>query len=136
MPIYGFDTTEFNEMIEQLEKMGADVNSITETVLDAGSESTKQAFIKNMPPNSKKDKEHARDNVEVSKTKTARKSKNKYRVIGALNRKFEYLYYVENGTSKAPAHPFIEKAYREAKDTTTELMVDAFNKEFDKYMGG
>lgn len=130
----GFDISEFSKMIEQLESMGADTNKIAERVLDAGSEPAKQAFIKNVPFDFEKEKEHARDNVTVSKTKTAKKTKNKYRLVGALSQKFKYLYYVENGTSRAPAHPFIEKAYRDAREAATEPMKNAFNEEFKKYM--
>lgn len=130
----GFDISEFSNMINQLEKAGANTNKITENVLDAGSEPARQAFLKNMPPNSKKEKDHARDNVIVSKTKTARKTKNRYRLIGALNRKFEYLYYVENGTTRAPSKPFIEKAYREAQSAAIEPMKQAFKEEFEKHM--
>ena len=132
----GFDISEFDIMINQLEKMGIDTAQIAENVLDAGSEPARQAFIRNMRPNSKRDKEHARDNVVVSKTRIARKTKNRYRLVGTLNRNFEYLYYVENGTTQAPPHPFIEKAYRAARDATVEPMKEAYNREFDKNMGG
>lgn len=132
----GFDLSEFGEMISQLEQVCEDIDLIAEQVLNAGSEPAKQAFIKNMPPNSKKEKDHARDNVVISKTRIARKSKNRYRLIGALDSKFEYLYYVENGTTKALAKPFIEKANREAQSAASGPMKEAFNREFEKRMGG
>ena len=131
----GFDLSEFTEMLSQLEQLGEDIDIIAEQVLNAGSEPARQAFIKNTPL-SDEEKEHARDNIVVSKTRTARKSKNKYRLIGALDRKFEYLYYVENGTVRAPAKPFIEKAYREAQAAASEPMRQAFIQEFEKRMGG
>ncbi len=129
----GFDISEFNQMIAQFESMGADKNKIAERVLDAGSEPARQSFMKNTP-RSEDEKEHAQDNVVVSKTRTARKTKNRYRLIGALDRRFEYLFYVENGTSSAPAKPFIEKAYREAQAAAIEPMKQAFYEEFEKYM--
>lgn len=129
----GFDLSELEETIRQLERMGANMNAIAEEVLEAGSEPARQAFIKNTPL-SEEEKEHAKDNVIVSKTRTAKKTKNRYRLIGALDRKFEYLYYVENGTVRAPAKPFIEKAYREARAAAAEPMRQAFIKEYEKYM--
>ncbi len=130
----GLDLSEFTELIKQLEQLGADTDQIAENVLDAGVEPARQAFIRNLPPNSKKDKEHARDNVIISKTKRAKKSKNKFRVIGALDRKFEYLFYVENGSVRAPAHPFIEKAYRDALAAASEPMKEALVREIDEHL--
>ena len=133
----GFNFDELSELITQLEKLGADMDQVAERVLDAGSEPARQAFLKNVPyDKSNKDNEHARDNIVVSKTRTARKSKNKYRIVGALNRKFEYLYYVEYGTSKAPPHPFIEKAYRDAQAAAIEPMKQALIQEIDRHLEG
>jgi len=133
----GFNFDELSELITQLEKLGADMDQVAERVLDAGSEPARQAFLKNVPyDKSNKDNEHARDNIVVSKTRTARKSKNKYRLVGALNRKFEYLYYVEYGTSKAPPHPFIEKAYRDAQAAAIEPMKQALIQEIDRHLEG
>ena len=130
----GFDLSEFTELIGQLERLGADEKKVAERVLDAGSEPARLAFIGNMPPKSKKDKEQARDNVTVSKTKTAKKSKNKYRVIGALDQKFVYLYYIENGTIKMPARPFTEKAYQAAQAAASEPMRQALLQEIDNHL--
>ncbi len=131
--MYGFDLTELEETIRQLERVGANMPVIAEIVLDAGSEPARQAFMKNVPE-SDIDKEHAKDNVIVSKTRTAKRTKNRYRLIGALDEKFKYLYYVENGTVRALAKPFIEKAYREAQAAAAEPMKQAFIKEYERYM--
>lgn len=133
----GFNFDELTELITRLEKLGADMDQVAERVLDAGSEPARQAFAKNVPyDKNNKDNEHARDNVVVSKTRIARKSKNKYRLIGALDRKFEYLYYVEYGTSKAPPHPFVEKAYRDAQAAAIEPMKQALIQEIDRHLEG
>lgn len=130
---YGFDLTELSETISQLERIGANLDSIAEVVLEAGSGPAMEAFKKALP-RSTEEKEHAQDNVVVTKTRRARKTKNKFRVIGALDRKFVYLYYIEYGTTKAIAHPFLEKAYRDAQIAASVPMKEAFNKEYEKYM--
>jgi HK97 gp10 family phage protein len=130
----GFDLSQLSETIKQLEQLGADMNAVSERVLDAGSEPARRAFINNMPPNSKKDKPHARNNVIVSKTRTARKSKSRYRVIGALDPEFKYLYYVENGHVRATEHPFVEKAYRAAQAAASDPMEKVLLQEIENHL--
>lgn len=135
----GFNFDELTELITQLEKLGADMDQVAEKVLDAGSEPARKAFQRNVPydkNNKDPNHKHARDNVVVSKTRTARKSKNKYRLIGALDRRYEYLYYVEYGTTQAPPHPFIEKAYRDAQAAAIEPMKQALIQEIDRHLEG
>jgi HK97 gp10 family phage protein len=161
----GFDFSQFTELITQVEKLGADMDQVTEHVLDAGSEPAKLAFQNNVPvdtttPTDKRQHEHARDHVGVSKTKKS-KYGNKYRVIGATggnsaNRismkrtrnyrgnvqkytdtnadPFAYLYIVENGSSTSSAHPFIEKAYREAQVKAGEPMAQALVQEIENHL--
>lgn len=134
----GFDISEFVETIKQLEQLGADANQIAERVLDAGSEPAKQEFQKNIP----KDSGHAQENVVVSKTKTAKSTKSRYRVIGSKTKKVDpktgedvpYLYYVEYGHTRAPAHPFKEKAYRAASTAAKEPMEEALVKEIENHL--
>lgn len=135
----GFDYSEFDELITQLEQLGADMDQVAERVLDAGSEPARKAFQRNVPydkTNKDPNHEHARDNIVVSRTRIARKTKNKYRLIGALDRKFEYLYYVEYGTTQAPPHPFIEKAYRDAQAAAIEPMKQALIQEIERHLEG
>lgn len=142
--MYGFDLSQFDQTIRQLEQMGTDINQIAERVLDAGSEPARQAFINNIPydENAPDNHTHARDNVVVSKTKTAKKTKNRYRVVESktdkidpkTGKKVPYLYFVENGHVRAPAKPFIQKAYGEAQAAAAEPMKIAFNHEFEEHM--
>lgn len=131
--VNGFDLSDFDATIVQLEQLGENMKQIAERVLDAGSEPARQAFIRNVPY-SKKDKEHARDNVIVSKTRTAKKSRSRYRLVGALDEKFRYLYYVENGHIRAPAHPFIDRAYADAREATVSPMEDALIREVEEHL--
>jgi len=167
----GFDFSQFTETIKQLERLGADMSKVANRVLDAGSEPARQAFVNNVlfdttTPEGRRQHEHARDHVVVSKTKTASRSKNKYRIIGAddgksatfsrqrqaqkegSNRRkrsigssktaegntFDYLYMAENGTTRAPAHPFIDKAYRAAQTAASEPMKQALLQEIDNHL--
>jgi len=156
MSLNGFEFSEFTGLIEQLEQLGADMDQVAERVLDAGSEPARLAFQKNVP-RSKKNKEHAQDNVMVSKTRES-KYGNKYRVIGAAGKKvdmkrtrvtskgkvqhytekyadqFSYLYFVEHGTTRAPARPFLEKAYRDAQAAANEPMKNALVQEIENHL--
>ena len=74
----GFDITQLDDCIRQLEEMGADTDKITEKVLNAGSEPARRAFQVNIPvdnrtPEEKRRHPHAKDNVKVSKTKKSKK---------------------------------------------------------------
>lgn len=150
--VQGFDFSEFSQLIDKIEAMGLDEDEVSEAVLEAGSEPARQAFERNVP-RSKLDKEHAQDNVKVSKTRTSRKSKNKYRLIGASgesevsfkrkkrnssgsytekNDQFTYLYFVEYGTTYAPPHPFIEKAYRDAHAAAADPMSEALAQKIEE----
>ena len=132
------DFSQFDALISQVEQLGADTDAVAERVLDAGCGPAKEAFKKNVPydtktpPNSRKH-EHARDHVTVSKTKKS-KYGNKYRTIGASGEKFLYLFYIENGTSRMPAKPFRERAYRDAKTASSEPMRQALIKEIENHL--
>ena len=135
----GFDYSEFAELITRLEQLGANMDQVAERVLDAGSEPARKAFQKNVPydkKNKDSNHKHARDNIVVSRTRIARKTKNKYRLIGALDRRFEYLYYVEYGTTQAPPHPFIQRAYFNARAAAREPMRQALIQEIERHLEG
>jgi hypothetical protein len=88
----GFNLSEFDELINQLEQFGADMNQVAEHVLDAGSEPARQAFEKVVPfdedtPQDKRTHEHARNTVSVTRTRTAKKTKNRYRLVEAKTTK-------------------------------------------------
>lgn len=142
----GINFDEFNELITQLEQFGADLDQVAERVLDAGSEPARRAFQKNVPydeSNKDPNHKHARDNVVVSKTRTARRTRNKYRLIEAKTQKRDkngklvpYLYYVEYGSVNAPAKPWIEKAYRDAQAAASEPMRQALIQEIERHLEG
>lgn len=134
----GFDFSEFTDLIKQLEQLGADSKQVAERVLNAGSEPAKQAFINNTPfdettEESKRTHEHARNSITVSKTKSSKRG-SKYRIVGADNEKFKYLFFVENGTIKIPAKPFRDKAYREARAAASEPMEQALIQEINNHL--
>ncbi len=153
-----FDFSQFTDLISQVERLGADLDKVAENVLDAGSEPARKAFADNLPydtktPQDKRQHRHARDHVKVSKSSKSRWG-NKYRLIGATSSKgnsisalkrirkgdnssgdeFEYLSYVEYGHSKAPSHPFLQKAHNAAKAAASEPMREALLREIENHL--
>lgn len=136
--MYGFNFDEFKDLINNVELLGVDTDEITEIVLDAGSEPARLAFQKNLPF----DTRHAQESVVVSKTKKSKRG-SKYRLIDSKTKKKDpktgekvpYLYYVEYGHVRAPAHPFLEKANRDAQAAASEPMREAFVQEIEKHLG-
>jgi HK97 gp10 family phage protein len=134
----GFDISQFNDLIKQMESLGADTNKIAEKVLNAGSEPARRAFQNNVPvdtktPEEKRRHPHAKDNVKVTKTRKSRRG-NKYRVIGAEGDTFIYLWYLENGTIKMPVKPFLEKAERAARAAASSPMEQALLQEIENHL--
>lgn len=118
--VFTLDYSEFNELVRQVEQLGLSEEEIANELLDEVESDAIEIFRANMPPNSDKEGEHARDNVIASRTKLSHKYGTRYRIVGAAKRggnaaggmnwePFRYLFYVENGTSRAPAHPFVKK---------------------------
>lgn len=130
-------------MVQQLEQIGANVTSITESVLNVASDPAKEVFKKAFSEadsgyrkiNIHHSAPHAYDNVIVSKSKKA-KNKNTFRLVGVLDADFKYMYMLEYGHSQAPAYPYLQKAYRETKEVVIPKMREAFISEFNKYMKG
>lgn len=132
------DYSQFDELVKDVERLGADMDKIAETVLDAGSEPTRQAYAKKIPydtttPSNKRKHGHARDNLKVSRTKRSR-SGGKYRLVEATDKEFNYLWYLEKGTSRINERKFIQKAYDAAKKAAQEPMKQALLKEIEKHI--
>ena len=140
---FGFEFSEFNELIQQFENLGVGDDEIAKVVLDSVEDDAIQAFAANIPK-SDLDKEHAADNVIASKTRKSRHG-SRYRVVGAADRgkmggmnwdRFRYLFYVENGTSNMVAKPFINKAHKAVRDKVQPKMKTILENELAKRLGG
>jgi HK97 gp10 family phage protein len=134
----GFDITEFNELIKQIESLGADTEQIAEKVLNAGSEPARRVFQIHVPvdrttPEEKRRHPHAKNNIIVSKTKKSKKG-SKYRVIGAEDKTFVYLWYLEKGTITIHGKQFLEKAERAARAVASEPMERALLQEIENHL--
>lgn len=130
----GIDFSEFNQLVKQIENLGANMNAVAEAVLDAGTAPAKKAFKQNVPYDDKRDNPqgHARDNITVSKTKTS-KYGTKYRLITFKGDR-SYLYMLDAGTSKMPAKPWREKANRAAQAAARPAMERELISQLEKHL--
>jgi HK97 gp10 family phage protein len=130
----GFYLDEFDELIKQIELLGANTDAVAEAVLDAGVAPAKEAFRNNVPYDTERDNPqgHARDNIKVSKTKTS-KYGTKYRVISFKGDR-SYLYMVDAGTSQMPAKPWREKANRAAQAAARPAMAKELVNQLEKHL--
>lgn len=133
-----FDFKEFTKLVNNVERLGADMNKVSKSVLDAGSTPAKQAFTRKLPydtttPSSKRKHKHARDNVTISRTKTSKKG-SKYKVIGAKDKIYNYLWYLEKDTTYIKGRQFRDIAVNAARKSAAEPMKQALLKELEKYI--
>lgn len=133
---FGFDFSEFSDLLAQFEAMGNDVNAIVDKALVAGAEPARQAFIRDMPPNSTTPTghPHARDNVTIQKPKSSKRTGSRYIKIGAFGSKFVYLWYVEHGHTKAPSHPWHDNAMYSARQTFNPIFNKVLSEQINSYL--
>ena len=131
---------QMTDLMNKLQQMGASLNStIKDEALRKGAEVTKER-IENHPniPVSSRNKEHARDNIEIRKI-----SDDQYD-IGATN-KFFYLLFHEIGTTGStyvakdgrtytspslPAKPFMRPAFENSQRDIEKEMMKVIKREF------
>jgi len=129
----GLDFSEFDELIKQIEGLGANMDEVAEAVLDAGEGPAKESFRDNVPLGDKPNPQgHARDNITVSKTKKS-KYGTKYRLITFKGDR-AYLYMVDVGTSKMAAKPWREKANRAAQAAARPKMEAELINQLEKHL--
>lgn len=134
----GFDFTEFDKLVSNVERLGADMNKVSKSVLDAGSIPAREAFAKKIPydtttPSQKRKHRHARDNVNVSRTRTS-VSGSKYRLIEAEDKEFVYLWFQEHGTANMEARHFRSIAIKAAKEAAHKPMEKALLTEIERLL--
>jgi HK97 gp10 family phage protein len=106
------------ELVEELQKTGRAAGRAENAALRAGGEVIKNGMSKRAP-RSKINKPHLADNIEVSNVK--KKDAEKYIEIGP-GKDFFYGQFVELGTSKMRAQPFMAPTMAEDGDKATEAM--------------
>lgn len=144
MAVFEFDYSAFNDLVKKVEELGLSEQEIAKAVLDSADSAAMEAYKANVPygkPNA--NGTHARDHVSISKMGKS-KNGNYYKVIGAGKAKgakidteeFRYLFYVENGTSKMVARPFMDKAQAAVTAAALPKMKKTLEQEIEKRCGG
>lgn len=109
-----FDLSGMNELISRLNSMGREGQQIEEKALKAGAKVVRDA-IEEATPVSALPKNHAKDHIVISEVEDGKVS------IGAGKDQF-YLQFVEFGTSKQTAQPFMSTAFNRTKDEAKKEM--------------
>lgn len=110
------------ELLDQLNKLGDKASRVENQALKAGAEIV-QKEAESLAPRSPETKEHLADNIKISGVKT--KDGVKFVEIGPTkgdNSKFFYGKFLEFGTSKMPAQPFMGPAFEKNKGTIMNAM--------------
>lgn len=120
------ELTGMDELIEKLTELGNKGTKAMNAALEKGA----QPILDNMKAtdafNDRSKMDGLRDNLKVSKVKT-RKS-GKFIWIGDVDRKAPYSWYLENGTSRMVARPFMRTAYREEKAKALKIIKEEMAK--------
>lgn len=104
----------FNEIINGLNKLGGKANEAENRILKKAGEIVRDEASRRAP-RSRLNKKHLADNIKISKIQS--KNGKKYILVGpgkGDNSEFFYGKFIEYGTSKKPARPFLEPALRES----------------------
>lgn len=129
----GLDFSEFDELIKQIEGLGANMDEVAEAVLDAGEGPAKEAFMAHVPKGDRNNPQgRARDNIKTTETKTS-KYGTKYRLITFKGDR-AYLYMMDYGTSKMAAKPWREKANRAAQAAARPKMEAELINQLEKHL--
>lgn len=138
----GIDLKGVMAYMRKLETAGRSVGDIADAALTAAGEPSKKAFAGQLPYDSaEKDPYHAQDHVNISPIDGEKVGK-KYRVIGVFTgdkkrdwSAAQYLFYVENGTSKMDAQPFLKDAWEAVDEAAIPIMTDTALAEIKKRFG-
>lgn len=117
-----------DELLKQLNELGNKAGRVEGQALKEGAEIIQKAASQKAP-RSDRNKEHLADNIKISKVKT--KNGVKYIEVGPQrgdNDKFFYGKFIEFGTSKQPARPFMYPAMMENKDEVVNKMKDVIRR--------
>jgi len=108
--------TGMDELLNKIEKLGKEGMIIEKQALKKAGEVMK-AEAKSEAP---RDKGNLVDSIKVSSVK--KKNSTHYVWVGDVDRKAEYGWYHEFGTSKLPANPWLSRACDKAKNEVIETI--------------
>ncbi|EMA7400551.1 TPA: HK97 gp10 family phage protein [Bacillus cereus] len=136
----GVEFLGFDRLISELEQMGLRGEKIEDKALAAGGEPIRKA-ISEIAPRSDSPKratksepwrtgQHLADNIRVTKAKMEGGIKTiKIGIDKADRSPFFYGKFLEWGTSKMPAQPFIEPGFNSSKEAAIRAMTDILKNE-------
>lgn len=143
MAKYGVEYDGFAELIVKVENLGVSMDEVADKVLDEVAPAAVEAFRPYVPYDAKeKDGFHARNNVKASKTRSGYGGR--YKLIGVFNEAgskldwsiAQYLFFIENGTSKMTARPFMHAAQSAVKTVIEPRMKAALENEVQARLEG
>lgn len=131
---FGIDYSEFESLVKQVESLGEATNDIAKNVLYAGVQAALPKFTSNVPVGDGVNPQgRAIHNISVSGIKQS-KHGTKYRLISFRGDR-SYLYIIDQGTSKIPPHPWLEKAQAESRQAAVTAMTEQLKKEIHNRVG-
>ena len=118
-----FEFEGFDEHIHLFESLGKDINKVEDQALKAGGvEIAKRQ--RNLVNRSGKDQAHIVDNITVTKPKET--DDGKYVEVGPNKKVAWRSIFLEHGTSKMPAYPFIDKGAEQGEKDAIKAMEQVF----------
>ena len=117
----GIELEGMQELLNRLEEMGKEGKKIENAALKKAGEVLQEEIQKEAPT----DSGNLKDNIEVGKIK---KNKEGSYVQVGTNDKSWYGKFVEFGTTKMSANPFMSRAYQSKKEEIQETIADEVRK--------
>ncbi|WP_144499613.1 HK97-gp10 family putative phage morphogenesis protein [Bacillus sp. FDAARGOS_235] len=137
----GVDLLGFDRLMSDLEQMGLRGEKIEDKALAAGGEQIRKAIAERSEPRSSSPKkpsksepwrtgQHLLDNIRVTKARKEDGVKTiKIGIDKADRSPYFYGKFLEWGTSKMPAQPFIEPGFNSSKEAAIRAMTDILKNE-------
>ncbi|EJR56710.1 HK97 gp10 family phage protein [Bacillus cereus VD115] len=137
----GVDLLGFDRLMSELEQMGLRGEKIEDKALAAGGEQIRKAIAERSEPRSSSPKkpsksepwrtgQHLLDNIRVTKARKEDGVKTiKIGIDKADRSPYFYGKFLEWGTSKMPAQPFIEPGFNSSKEAAIRAMTDILKNE-------
>ncbi|WP_257063441.1 HK97-gp10 family putative phage morphogenesis protein [Priestia megaterium] len=123
MPVKSTGLAEFQAKLKKLASIEKN-EAIAEKALRRGAEVLRVEIERRAPRSTYKGK-HLADHVIVSKIVNGK-------IKVGFHKDFSYARFLEWGTSKMPAQPFIEVAFNAVKDKVIAAMMEVYRKELAK----
>ncbi|MEI2341610.1 HK97-gp10 family putative phage morphogenesis protein [Priestia megaterium] len=123
MPVKSTGLAEFQAKLKKLASIEKN-EAIAEKALRKGAEILRTEIERRAPRSTYKGK-HLADHVIISNIVNGK-------IKVGFHKDFFYARFLEWGTSKMPAHPFIEPAFNAVKDKVIAAMVEVYREELKK----